>query len=68
MSTQTRTLLPTPEAAKYVNRPERTLSQWRYLGKGPVYLRLEGAIRYDVADLDAWLDSGRVDPKAAVAS
>jgi hypothetical protein len=38
----------------------RTLQAWRYRGGGPPYLKLGsgswGAIRYDPADVDAWLE------------
>lgn len=31
---------------------------------GPPFLRLGRSVRYDRADLDAWLDARRVDPAA----
>jgi hypothetical protein len=53
-----------PEAAPYIGTTPGTLAQWRYLGKGPKYLRLPGSrtILYRKTDLDAWLDSGEVAP------
>jgi predicted DNA-binding transcriptional regulator AlpA len=35
--------------------PERTLGQWRYLGKGPVWLKLGRHVRYRRADVEEWL-------------
>lgn len=32
---------------------ERTLSNWRAAGQGPVWVKL-GRIRYDLADVAAW--------------
>jgi len=35
-----------------------SLAQMRYLGTGPLYIKLTGrAVRYRVADLDAWIES-----------
>ena len=34
--------------------PEKTLAQWRYLGRGPQFLKLEGHVRYRRSDVDAW--------------
>jgi len=62
---KTRTLLTTAQAAEYIGRPVRTLDQWRYLGQGPAFLKLVGAVRYDLDDIHAWLDAGRVDPNEA---
>lgn len=52
------------QAAPYIGTTPGTLAQWRYLGKGPKYLRLPGSrtILYRKTDLDAWLDSGEVVP------
>ena len=32
--------------------PVATLAGWRYRGKGPAFLRLNGAVRYRVADVE----------------
>lgn len=46
------------ELGAEIKRPEKTLAQWRYLGRGPRYLKLEGGhIRYRRSDVDAWLAS-----------
>jgi hypothetical protein len=42
--------------------PARTLRQWRYLGRGPAYCKVEGHVRYRRADLDAYLAERRISP------
>lgn len=55
--------LVTPERlAKELGVTEKTLSQWRYKGTGPRYLKLGGAgrtnpVRYRRADISRWLDA-----------
>lgn len=36
--------------------PITTLAQWRYVGKGPAYLKLGGAVRYRLEDVEAYED------------
>ncbi len=33
----------------------RTLQSWRLRGIGPRWVKLGGAVRYDLADFDAWV-------------
>ena len=57
-----RTLLTERDLAGMLGKPPRTLSQWRYRQVGPPFLRLVGgSVRYDLADIEAWLDTQRVD-------
>jgi len=51
----TRQLDDERQAAAYLNLSPRTLQAWRRRGDGPRYLKLGAAVRYDRADLDAWL-------------
>jgi hypothetical protein len=44
--------------------PERTLSQWRYLGKGPRYFKLGRHVRYRRADVENWLKE-QAEPRSA---
>jgi hypothetical protein len=37
------------------NIPQKTLQNWRGLGRGPLYRKFGKAVRYDVADLEAWI-------------
>lgn len=50
-------LLKTKEAAEYLGLSVRTLENWRYQGKlGPKVTHLGRAIRYDIRDLDAYIE------------
>jgi predicted chitinase len=40
------------QLARRLGISERTLEGWRYRGKGPAYLRLEGRIAYRVIDVE----------------
>ena len=37
--------------------PRKTLQNWRLLGRGPVYRKFGNSVRYDVADLETWIQS-----------
>jgi hypothetical protein len=50
-------LVDTKAAAELLGRKPRTLDHWRYMGTGPTYLKVGVAVRYRIADLEAWLDS-----------
>lgn len=53
-------------AASYTGYSRQTMAQWRYLGKGPRYLRpTPRTIIYRKSDLDAWLSASVVDPAAS---
>jgi hypothetical protein len=51
--------------SRYLDIPERTLSQWRYLGRGPRYIKVGNAVRYRKVDVDLWLEQNAVSPDAA---
>ena len=46
-------------AAHILSLSVKTLRRWRWLGKGPCFLKLGGAVRYDAADLTAVIEAGR---------
>ena len=51
------------QAAAYLSISPRTLQQWRYLKRGPSYIRISNrCIRYRMSDLRDWLAQHRVDP------
>lgn len=50
-------LLTPQELADELLVPPHTLAQWRYLGRGPVFLKLGGHVRYRRSDVDGWLAS-----------
>lgn len=54
-------LISTRDAADYVGLSEQTLANWRYLNRGPRWFKVGGRVKYDVADLDAWIEAGAVD-------
>lgn len=51
--------LRTPDAALHLALSGRTLERHRYFGTGPAYHKIGGRIVYTLADLDAWVASGR---------
>jgi hypothetical protein len=56
--------LGTPEeVAAFLRKPSKTLAEWRSRGCGPRYFKLgNGHIRYDWADVRAWLAEQAVAP------
>jgi excisionase family DNA binding protein len=57
MSTIVTEVMTTIEAAEYVGLKKPTMERSRFLGQGPAYCKLGGAVRYRKKDLDEWLDS-----------
>lgn len=56
-----RILLNEIKAANHIGVQQRTMQDWRQRKIGPPYIKLMNmAVRYDVADLDAWLDKQKV--------
>jgi excisionase family DNA binding protein len=43
------------EAAEYLHVPASTLRYWRQQNRGPKSFALGGRVRYQKADLDAWV-------------
>ena len=52
-------LLNEKEVADTLNVKVATLRRWRWAGKGPRFLKIGGAVRYDPADLQAFIEAGR---------
>ena len=52
-------LRKTSEAAKYLDLAESTLEKMRVTGRGPRFIRIGRAVRYDDEDLDVYIESGR---------
>jgi predicted DNA-binding transcriptional regulator AlpA len=40
--------------------PETTLAQWRYLKKGPPYIKVGRHVRYRQSDVERWLEEQTV--------
>jgi hypothetical protein len=56
------------EAAQFLGQVNvRTLQNWRLRGTGPTYIKLGKRVAYDLRDLEAFVDAGRVEPKATFA-
>ncbi len=47
------------EAAHLLSLSVKTLRRWRWAGKGPRFLKLGAAVRYDQGDLAAFIEAGR---------
>ena len=49
-------LLTEEELASEVRRTIATVRRWRVEGTGPVFVRIERAVRYSRIDVNHWLD------------
>ncbi len=52
-------LLKEDDAAAILNIEVATLRRWRWAGKGPRFIKVGHAVRYDQADLEAFIQVGR---------
>lgn len=50
--------LTTKEVGRFLNLSHRTLENFRRIGKGPPYVRLERTIRYRWSDVKQWMQGG----------
>ncbi len=50
------------EAAKYLGISVKWMQQARCYGRGPKYVKIGRSVRYNVADLDAYVASRTVNP------
>lgn len=48
-----------PEVAAMTGVPDATLRYWRHVGTGPRSYKIGRRVRYDLADVVAWLDEQR---------
>jgi predicted DNA-binding transcriptional regulator AlpA len=37
--------------------PRKTLQNWRMLGRGPLYRKFGNSVRYDVGDVETWIQA-----------
>ena len=57
-------LMSVEELAEYLGENKRTIYRYIQSGEGPRYIRLTAKnIKFDKADVDAWLESKKVEPK-----
>jgi DNA-binding transcriptional MerR regulator len=61
-ATKIPTLLKPREVSAMLSVPDGTLRYWRAAGLGPAWVKLEGSIRYDLADVLRYIESGRRTP------
>ena len=47
------------QAAEYLGLAQATLRRWRWAGYGPPFVKIGNAVRYDPADLAAFIEAGR---------
>jgi len=47
------------ELAEMLKLPANTLKKWRYLGEGPKGTRFGRHVRFDVKDVEQWLEDRR---------
>ena len=52
-------LLKEGETARLLTVEVATLRRWRWAGKGPRFIKIGGAVRYDPTDLTAFIEAGR---------
>jgi len=53
-------LIREEQAANYLGLSPKTLSRWRWAGKGPVFHKLGAAVRYSIEDLDSFVSNAAV--------
>lgn len=53
------------EVAEYLRISELTLTDWRYRGNGPTFLRVGKRVRYRWSDVERWLESQEAGGDAA---
>ena len=52
-------LLTEIEVAKLLSIRPTTLRRWRWLGRGPSFVKVGAAVRYDPNDVSAFIEAGR---------
>ncbi len=54
------------EAADILAASPITLNHWRCTGEGPAFVKIGRLVRYDVADLAAWIESRKLQSTSQV--
>lgn len=52
-------LLNSRAVGEMLSIPEGTLRYWRKIGVGPKWVKLEGSVRYDLADVLEYIERSR---------
>lgn len=45
------------QLSEKIDTKPSTLQSWRWLGKGPAFIKIGGKVRYRIEDVEAWLKS-----------
>jgi predicted site-specific integrase-resolvase len=56
-------VLTEKEAANHLGLAVQTLRNWRHQRKGPPYLKISRAVRYNSDDLEKYLRQHRIEPE-----
>jgi predicted DNA-binding transcriptional regulator AlpA len=51
------------QASKLLGVAVQTLRNWRHLRRGPAYVKMGRSVRYQVKDLEAYLQRKKIDPE-----
>ncbi len=54
------TLVDELTAAAALNMHPRTLTKWRWEGKGPPYCKIGRSVRYSLTDLETFVEKSRI--------
>lgn len=57
-------LITATELSERIAVSEQTLACWRMRGFGPPFLKIGRFVRYSLEDVEAWLESNRVNEAA----
>ncbi len=49
-------------AARILGIAVQTLRNWRHVRRGPAYVKMGRSVRYQLRDIQAYIDERRVDP------
>lgn len=49
-------LMKPTDLSAHIETSPAVLANWRYLGVGPKFIKLNRSVRYRVSDVEAWLD------------
>lgn len=53
------------DAARMLNVSVRTLANWRSEGRGPAYVRIDNRTKYDLADVEAYIEDRKTSASQA---
>lgn len=60
-----KTLMDTTATADYLGVSEQTLANWRWRSVGPRWCKIGGRVKYELAQIDAYIESRTVETEPA---